>query len=64
MIDLIELKRLQKYGGIVKEAKGVKWEYLDLPEDLIISWKNYIKTRNELVEVLIKHDVINDITDF
>ena len=64
MIDLIKLKELQQAGGVIREAKEVKWENLDLPEDLIVSWKSYIKARNELVEVLIKHDVINDITDF
>ncbi len=63
--NLDYIKRMHKAGRLLSEATIIpNWKYVDVPEDFLCSWKEYVEARTKFIEVLIQYGFIKDKTEF
>ena len=55
-LSMDKLRKLHGLIGVLNREPST-WDIEGLPEDLLVSWKNYIRTKKELNEVLTKYDI-------
>lgn len=54
-ITLKELIQLHQAAGVMF-VKPSTWDIFDIPEELLIAWKKFIKERNEYDKILKKYN--------
>lgn len=66
MMDLKTLKKVHKAGGVLSSTTVTKvaWEYIEIPEELIVAWQDYLRTREAFINLLIQYDVIANKNEF
>lgn len=64
--NLDYIKRMHKAGRLLSEATIIpNWEnVVEVPDDFLQPWKEYVRTRTEFIEVLIQYGFIKDKTEF
>ena len=65
-MDLKTLKKVHKAGGVLSSTTITKvaWDYIEIPEEITTAWKDYMKTREAFIDLLIQHEVIDDRSQF